>query len=360
MNDRILMTGASGFIGSRLARALAARGARLTLLCRPGSRGRLESRLGSWPEGIERPEIVLGDLSWPGVLSDPQDVGRLSGSVTGIFHLGAVYHLGVDAKTAASINVRGTERLLELAHHLGRLRRFHHVSTIAVSGDASGTFYEQDLDRGQGFPHAYAHSKFLAELALRQSGLPCSIYRPGIVVGDSRSGEFDKIDGPYYLLRILSQLRRLPGARRMPMIAPREQAPLFHLVPVDYVVEAMAHLAMRDEGEACATYHLTDPEPESFRSFYIACLREMGFRGPIVSRPTRRFFRLLMLPGLRELVRLGGRAFGMPAEMLAHVLIDVCYDTARTREALAGTGLVCPRVLTYLPQLVRTFEAETA
>jgi thioester reductase-like protein len=355
MDGTILLTGATGFIGSRLARALAERGHRLALLVRPQSVGRMRARLATWPGALAQPRLVEGDLERPELGLEAGERARLRGELARVVHAGAVYHLGMGWDAARAANVLGTRNLLSLAREAPGLTGFLHVSTIAVSGDHCGPYRETDLDLGQGFFHAYGRSKFLAEQLVQASGLAWTVARPGVVVGDSRTGEFDKLDGPYYALRVLRALRRLPRAARMPMLVPREDIP-FHLAPVDFVVAALAHLASAD-GFARRTFQLVDPAPTSFRRFYLGCLDAMGFAGPRIPRPVNRLVRLLAAPGVWSLSRAVGRAAGMPAELLPHLRLAVHYDCAGTLAALEGSGIACPPLLAYLPTLVARFLA---
>ncbi|HSA24722.1 MAG TPA: SDR family oxidoreductase, partial [Myxococcota bacterium] len=336
-------------------RRLLERGLPLALLARPAAAERLRAQLDSWPAG-PRPWIVPGDLVQPDLGLSPGDRARLRAEARAVVHLGAAYDLFLGQAEAERTNTLGTRHLLALARELEGLEAFHHVSTIAVSGDFSGLYREADLDLGQRFPHAYGRSKFLAEQLVRASGLPWRIYRPGVVVGDSRTGEFDKLDGPYYALRLLAGLRRLPGSARMPMLVPRDDDALFHLVPVDFVSAALAELVDRP-APAGGTFHLVDPQPVSFRRFYLEALELLGFRGPRIPRPVRRLFRLLTRPGFWQVSRAAGRALGVPAEMIPHLLCDVRYDCAGASAALGPAGVRCPPLLDYLPRLVARFEA---
>ncbi len=354
-----LVTGATGLIGSRLTRSLLERGRRLALLCRPASTRRLDSWLDRLPAGIDRPRVVIGDLEQPLLGLTSEDLTWLRAEATEVFHLGAAYSLSMDAEQAQRTNVGGTRNVLELAASLPRLSRFHHVSSMVVSGDFTGTYGESDFDLGQGFFHAYGQSKFDSEKLVRDSGLPATVYRPGAVVGDSRTGEMDKIDGPYFAFAALHALRKLPGVTRLPMIVPRGDEVKFHIVPVDYVVAALDHLAALP-ADGLKTYHLTDPAPVSFRQFYLATLEAMGFSGPTIARPVQRLARLLLRPGLWPITRRAGRAMGMPAEMLGHLLYAVHYDTARASADLAGSPISCPSILEILPTLVDYYERHLA
>ena len=352
-----LLTGATGFIGSRLARRLAEQGQHLALLCRPGSAEALEQKIQDWPPQAPPPKILLGDLDQPKLGLTEQDRRELTDTCGKVFHLAARYDLRLDDQAMRAINVDGTARVLELAADCAQQPRVHHMSSIAVSGDAGSVYAETDFDVGQQALHAYGQTKFDAEALVRQSGLPCSIYRAGVVVGDSKTGEMDKVDGPYYVFRALRLIRRIPGASRLPMIIPRDDDDLFHLVPVDYVVDAMAYLADLPKLDPLACWHLCDPNPASFRQFYSAALDAYDLQGPRIGRPVQRLFRLLCKPGPFAFVKQVGDMLDMPAEMLRHMLLDVRYDTQATEEALAESEIHCPPLLPLVPLLVDYFES---
>ncbi|MBW1872938.1 MAG: SDR family oxidoreductase [Deltaproteobacteria bacterium] len=352
----VLVTGATGFIGRRVALELAQRGHRLLLFCRPDSVSRLDPLIRQLPEGYPKPEIVKADLDLRNLGIKAPARRKLGARVSEIFHLAANYHLGMSEKAAMLTNVDGTRRMLDLAADLPRLERFHFVSTMAVAGDWQGEFREEDLDLGQGFEHAYGRSKFLAETHVRgqMNKLPITVYRPGVVVGDSRTGEMDKIDGPYYLFRLLSRLSRLPGLSRMPMIIPREEDSYFHIVPVDYVVKALVELASQKSSRG-QTYHLMDPHPPTYRDFYTATLGVLGFNGHQISRPVSRMVRLLKTKLFWPTTRLACNSAGLPAEMVCHYLYRVTYSTTNTSSGLKDKNIICPRFIEYLPTLIEYY-----
>jgi thioester reductase-like protein len=355
----IFLTGATGFIGKRVARALIEKGRRLALLCRPASTHRLDALLSGLPEQAPVPRVVPGDLHKPDLGLSAENQKRLKNSVGEVYHLAATYDLGMCQKDADGTNVEGTRRMLDLAARLPKLERFHYVSTLAVAGDYPGHFREDDLDVGQEFAHAYGRSKYQAEKLVRESGLPATVFRPGVVVGDSRTGEMDKVDGPYYLFHVLHGLRRVPGILRMPMIVPREDDVYFHMVPVDFVVSSLVELA---SGRNCLgrTYHLMDPRPITYREFYSQTLRSMGFSGRQISRPLGRTVRLLCSKSFWPATRAAGRMFGMPAEMLAHFTYTTTYSTDNTERDLEGSGIRCPPASEYLDTLIAYFQHNLA
>src|SRR5262249_56641228 len=106
------------------------------------------------------------------------------------------------------------------------------------------------------WPTPYRRTKVEAELLVRaEPGLGYRIYRPAVVVGDSRTGEMDKVDGPYYFFGILAKLAMLPSVT--PVLLP--DTGRTNIVPVDYVVDALVAL-MHAEGRDGQTFHLTAPK----------------------------------------------------------------------------------------------------
>jgi nucleoside-diphosphate-sugar epimerase len=169
--------------------------------------------------------------------------------------------------------------------------------------------------------------------------LPITVLRPGIIVGDSKTGAIDKLDGPYYLMVLIAT--NASGVR-LPILG-RGDAPL-HLVPIDYVVEAAWHVA-RSAGAAGKTFHVVDPDPQTARAVFEGVADHARTEKPRGSIPRPLARAVLRTPGLARLGR-GPLAF---LDVLDHV---VHYDSTNTSQALAGTTVRCPAVLDYLPVLV--------
>jgi dephospho-CoA kinase len=287
-------------------------------------------------------EILVGDTCDMDLGLSSAEYRGLSRELTWIHHLAGVYFMGTDEDTAQRVNVVGTRTVIELARDAGRLERVVHWSTALVSGDRKGTFTEDDLEAGQKFHNPYERTKYDAERLVRAAmrQLPITVIRPGLIVGDSRTGEIDKLDGPYYLMVLIAT--NASGVR-LPLLG-RSDAPL-HLVPIDYVVEAAWHVA-RHEASAGKTFHLVDPAPMSARAVFEAVAEHANTEKPRghIPRPLARA--VLRTPGLSRLGR-GPLAF---VDMLDHT---VHYDQTNTAAALAGTAVRCPPIAEYLPVLVR-------
>ena len=196
------VTGATGFIGRHLLAELLKRDGTIYVLVREGSRGKIDSlvqRLGA-EEG--RIEPVIGDLAKPGL-----GVEGFDEPIDHFFHLAAVYDMTADEESMEKANTEGTKHVIEFANSI-KVGRFHHTSSIAVAGQYKGVFQEDMFDEGQSLPHAYHRTKYESERLVRE-GVEAKtlVFRPGIVVGHSETGEMDKIDGPYYYFKLLQRLR---------------------------------------------------------------------------------------------------------------------------------------------------------
>jgi nucleoside-diphosphate-sugar epimerase len=239
------------------------------------------------------------------------------------------------------VNVEGTRNVLEMAQDMKRLVRFNHMSTCYVSGDRPGVIEEEDLWLGQRFRNAYEATKFEAEVLARRAmaDLPVSIYRPCAVLGDSRTGEIDRFEGPYYVafLIVMSPLAvplPLPGDGRAPLNA----------VPVDFAVDAIASIADNPRGIG-RTFHIVDPHPMSARRVYEMIAERTGRRLPRMSLSYQLADRLMSLPGIERLFRAERQA-------LAYVNHLAIYNCRNTLEALDGTGIRCPPLPAYLDNLI--------
>lgn len=289
----------------------------------------------------DRAEILVGDVCDMDLGLSSTEYHALSRELAWIHHLAGIYFMGVDADTARRVNVGGTRNVLELARDAARLERLVHWSTAMVSGNREGTVYEEDLDAGQKFHNGYERTKYEAEQLVRGAmrQLPITVLRPSVIVGDTATGEIDKLDGPYYLMVLIATNA---SGMRLPILG-RGDAPL-HLVPIDYVVEAAWHVA-RNAGAAGKTFHLVDPNPLTAREVFEGVAAHANTAVPRGSIPRPLARAVLRTPGLARLGR-GPLAF---LDLLDH---SVHYDQTNTAQALAGTTVHCPALADYLPALV--------
>jgi thioester reductase-like protein len=345
------VTGATGFVGRHLVEELLRRDGTIYALVREGSRGRLDELIERWDAG-DRIVPVVGDLS-----KESLGIEGFDERIDHLFHLAAIYDMAADEESMMRANVEGTRHVVEFAnsHDVGI---FHHTSSIAVAGDWKGPWLETMFDEGQEHPHAYHRSKFESEKLVReQLQAPLRVYRPGLVVGHSQTGEMDKIDGPYYVFKLIQRLRyALP--QWFPLIGP-EGNPL-NLVPVDFVAKAMDHIAhLPDDDVHGNTFHLTDPEPlsrgqvinEFLKAAHAPQLNariDPKMKG-IIPKPARQMLR--QVPAIRRIRRNVLSDLGIPESALEAGDFRAHFDSRETQAALEGTGIAVPPLDTYAYRL---------
>jgi short-subunit dehydrogenase len=345
------VTGATGFIGRHLVEELLKRDGQIYALVREGSRGRLDELIEQLDAG-DRVVPVQGDLSKDGL--GIEDFGE---RIDHFFHLAAIYDMAADEESMMSANVEGTRHVVEFvnSHDVGR---FHHTSSIAVAGKFKGLFREDMFDEGQKLPHAYHRSKFESEKLVRDEvNAPLRVYRPGIVVGHSQTGEMDKIDGPYYFFKLLQKLRHaLP--EWFPLAGPEGRNA--NLVPVDFVARAMDHIAHMDDDDLYGdTFHLVDPEPisvgQSLNEFAKAAhapqfaMRIDSNLTEVIPKPVRAG--LMAVPTIRNVRNQLLEDLGIPPDVMEHRDFDADFDARDAQRALRGTGIAVPPLSTYAAKL---------
>lgn len=261
-----IVTGGTGFLGRRVVQGLldADPEAIVHVLVRAESLAKFTELAEGW-HGGERVFALVGDLT-----AERLGLRDQAPKADHIVHLGAVYDMTADEAVTHAANVAGTRSVIALARELGAV--LHHVSSVAVAGDHKGKFFEEDFDLGQNLTSPYHRTKFAAEQLVRESrGVRWRVYRPAIVVGDSRTGEMDKIDGPYYFFSAIAKLAGLPSELPMPL----PDLGATNIVPVDYVAAAMVEL-VRKPGLDGRTFHLVNPEPQPFDAVYGALAAAAG------------------------------------------------------------------------------------
>jgi NAD(P)-dependent dehydrogenase (short-subunit alcohol dehydrogenase family) len=346
------VTGATGFIGRHLLAELLKREGTIYVLVREGSRGKVDSlvqRLGA-EEGRIVP--ITGDLSKPAL-----GVEGFGERVDHFFHLAAIYDMAADEDAMEKANTEGTRHVVEFANTL-EVGRFHHTSSIAVAGRYKGVFQESMFDEGQSLPHAYHRTKYESERLVRE-GIKARtlIFRPGIVLGHSESGEMDKIDGPYYYFKLLQRLRHaLP--EWAPLAGP--QGGETNLVPVDFVARAMDHIAhIPDADLVHDTFHLVNPEPmkvgEALNEFAKAAhapqfvMRIDPNMTNAIPQPVRAG--LMALPTVKRIRHQLYHDLGIPPAAAENRDFQCKFDARDTQRALSGTGIAVPPLSTYAPRL---------
>jgi NAD(P)-dependent dehydrogenase (short-subunit alcohol dehydrogenase family) len=348
------VTGATGFIGRHLVELLLQREGDIHLLVRAGSIERLDELIDGWGQPA-RIHKVVGDLQQPRLGLDAAQVESLRGKIDYFFHLAAIYDMTADDERNEALNVGGTAHAVELANAL-EAGCLHHVSSVAAAGLYKGLFREDMFDEGQTLPSAYHRTKFESEKIVRErSTVPWRVYRPAIVVGDSQTGEMDKIDGPYYFFKLIQNLRHwLP--EWVPLVG--LELGFTNIVPVDFVAAAMDHIAHQPglDGQA---FHLASPRSQrsgDVLNTFARAAHAPQFALRIDKRltdalPKGVFSMLLKLPALKDIRASVLADFGVPEEVVEHVGFSCEFDTRDTERALAGTGIEVPPLESYAQRL---------
>ncbi|WP_216899589.1 SDR family oxidoreductase [Nocardia alni] len=321
-----IVTGGTGFLGRRVVQDLLARDADAVVhvLVREASAAKLADLADAW-NATDRVFPMLGDLAAENL--GLQDVPPRADHIV---HLGAIYDMTADEEAAYATNVIGTRSVIALATGLGAM--LHHVSSVAVAGDHRGEFFEDDFDLGQNLESPYHRTKFAAEKLVREArGLRWRVYRPAIIVGDSRTGEMDKIDGPYYFFPAIARLAAVPA----PMVLPDLGAT--NIVPVDYVAAAMVEL-IGQPGMNRRTFHLVNPRPQPFAEVYAALARAAGAPATLGTLPGSGLAlrALEQIPGVPQVRDQLLRQWGIPPQVAPHASFASVFVSDSTRARLRG------------------------
>ncbi|MGB5009784.1 MAG: SDR family oxidoreductase [Candidatus Dechloromonas phosphoritropha] len=346
------ITGATGFIGRRLVRKLLGRDdSTVFILIRESERDSLQSLYEFWGCDSSKVIPVVGDLTQPLLGVAAVDCKKLGKKTTHFFHLAAIYDLKADAASQLRVNVDGTRNAVRFAEAIGA-RNFHLFSSIASAGLYEGLFREDMFDEAEGLEHPYFRTKHDSEgIVRRECGIPWRVYRPALVVGDSRTGEMDKIDGPYYFFKLIQRLRKILPSW-MPTIG--IEGGRINVVPVDFVINAVDHIAHL-KGEDGKCFHLVDPTPmrvgdllNTFARAAHAPEMSMRINAALFSFIPRQIRKSLM--ALTPVRRIRGailKDLGLPDEIFRFVNYPTRFDCRETTRALKGTGIAVPRLEDY-------------
>ena len=346
------VTGSTGFIGKRLVRRLLARrGAVVHFLVRPGSEARVPELLAYWGASRQRAIPVVGDLtaSRLGVAGDA--LKALKGQIDHFYHLAAVYDLQAGEDSQVQVNVEGTRHAVDLARAIDA-RHFHHVSSIAAAGLYEGVFREDMFDEAEGLDHPYFMTKHESEkIVRRECKVPWSVYRPAMVVGDSKTGEMDKIDGPYYFFKLIQRMRQILPPW-MPSIG--LEGGRINIVPVDFVVDAIDHISHHHHTSG-RCYHLVDPQ--GYRVGDVLDIFARAAHAPkmnlfvnaalfgFIPRGVKKS--LMALAPVRRIRNAVMKDLGLPEDIFTFVNYPTRFDRRETDAALKGSGIECPNLHDY-------------
>ena len=346
------VTGATGFIGKRLVKTLLERrGSTVYFLLRPESQSKVAELLDYWGVGKQRAVPVYGDLGARKLGVGADEIKALKGQIDHLYHLAAVYDLQADEESQARVNIEGTRNMVEFAKAIDA-KHVHHVSSIAAAGLYEGVFREDMFEEAEGLDHPYFMTKHESEKIVRKEcKVPWTIYRPAMVVGDSRTGEMDKIDGPYYFFKVIQRMRQILPPW-MPSVG--LEGGRVNIVPVDFVVAALDHISHQQRASG-RCFHLVDPvgyrvgdvldifskaaHAPKMNLFVNAAL--LGFiprgvkKGLMALAPVRRVRQAVM------------KDLGLPEDILTFVNYPTRFDCRETVAALKGTGIECPKLRDY-------------
>jgi thioester reductase-like protein len=352
IDDVVLLTGFPSLLSravcSEIVRSDA--GARIFALVKSKAVEEARAHVDALPvEQRKRVRLVEGEVAAIDLGLSGAEFKSLAREVTRIHHCAQVTYLGADRKTAERVNVGGTREALELAACCQNLDCFVFHSTAHVAGDRRGVVLEEELKEGQSFRSVVEETKARAEKLVRgaMDRIPITVVRPSTVVGDSRTGEVDRFDGPYlfFLLVVTS-----PPDIALPLPGRGDEA--LNLVPIDWVARAAISIG-RDRRARGRTFHLVDPQPLTARRVFELVARAGGRPGPRGSIPANLAKALLRAPGLDRMVK-------SPRAFLETLTTPVTYDASNADEVLASLGVdACPPLETYVDRLVEYVQERT-
>ncbi|HYR01366.1 MAG TPA: SDR family oxidoreductase [Casimicrobiaceae bacterium] len=350
------VTGATGFIGRFLVANLLKRGEPIYVLVRKGSLAKLDELRTEYWNATDREVVgIVGDLAKPNLGVSAADLRKLKGRVQHMFHLAAIYDIAASPEAQQTANVDGTRNAIGFAAAVGA-GCFHHVSSIAAAGLYDGVFREDMFEEAEDLDHPYFRTKHDSEgIVRRHCKVPFRIYRPGFVVGDSKTGYIDKIDGPYYFFKALQKLRRaLPPW--MPTIG--IEGGRINMVPVDFVADALDYLAHK-KGLDGKCFHLTDPAPYRIGEV-LNIFARAGHAPQMTMRINARMFGFIPAPILyglgslapvKRMIRAVLVDLGIPKDVFQFINWPTRYDNREATRALKGSGITVPQVESYAANL---------
>ncbi len=349
------VTGGTGFIGRFLVANLLKRGDPVYILVRKGSQKKLAALREEWGASEKQVVAISGDLAKPLLGVAEGDLKKLGGKVKHVFHLAAIYDLTASAEEQERANVEGTRHVVEFAQAV-QAGCFHHVSSIAAAGLYEGTFREDMFEEAEELDHPYFRTKHDSEgIVRKECKRPWRIYRPGFVVGHSRTGYIDKIDGPYYFFKLIQRMREMLPAW-VPTIG--IEGGRINIVPVDFVADALDFLAHK-KGLDGKCFHLTDPDPHRIGEV-LNIFARAAHAPQMTMRVNARMFGFIPAPILygigslapiKRMIRAVLKDLGIPKDVFQFVNWPTRYDSREATKALKGSGVAVPQLDTYAANL---------
>lgn len=348
-NQTIFLTGFPGFIAERLVKRLASPDTKFFLLVQKSFLEKATRAISDIAAKTDVPTenfaLFEGDITLANLGIDEDTLEMIYKSATDVYHLAAIYDLAVKKEIAYRVNVEGTKNVNKFVKTLQNLQRYNYVSTCYVAGKRTGEILESELEHASGFRNFYEETKYLAEREVEKlkDEIPLTIFRPSIVVGDSKTGETAKYDGIYSLILYL---RKAPHLFRFVNVGNRDVK--LNLVPVDFVVEAIAALS-KDERAIGKTIALADPNPLATEEIFDALAEAMTGKKSIVKPPPSVVENFLMLP-LTPIIS------GLPHSGVPYFFVPQTYDTSVADELLASHKVACANFKSYVGNLLKFVE----
>lgn len=345
----IFMTGFPGFIAERLVARIARTDVQFFLLVQPQFTEKamksVEAIAKSTATPLENFGLIEGDITKINLGISNDDHTFIRSETTDLYHLAAAYDLAVSKEMAFAVNLRGTKNIGELAKSIRGLRRYNYVSTCYVAGKQSGRILETDLEHNADFRNYYEESKYFAEIEVDKlkGELPVTIFRPSVVVGDSETGETAKYDGIYYLIKYL---QKAPGLLRLVNVGNTDVR--LNLVPVDFVVDAIATLA-DDANSIAKTIAIADPDPLTTAELFDLIAEKISGKSSAFSPPPWLVQRFLMSP-------VSPAVTGLPHSGVPYFFLPQTYDTGVATSLLEPHNLACPGFRDYVANILNFVE----
>ena len=352
---RVFMTGYPGYLGRWQVRSILADdpGVEFTYLVQDKFLGRAREDIaeleaeGKAAAGSMR--AVAGDVTDPRLGLSEEEYRAIGAWATEVWHLAGAFDLFVPEGLARKVNYWGVRHVVDFCKSCGSLSHLVHFSSVVVHAEREGVIFEDELDAGQKLVNNYFMTKFWGEMEVRRAmeqGLPAIIIRPAGVLGDSRTGETDKFDNIFIMMKVFHHLSRF----KLPPISLGRGDKRPNFVPVDFVVEAVTAITRNPEAVG-KCFHVVDHDPPTTAEMFDELWLVVRGRRPLFSVPS---------PVVKALATHLGwmfKAAGIPPDSMTYLDHVGSFDDTNTRRMLEGTGISCPRIQEYYPKMYGFWQA---
>lgn len=364
MSKVIFITGATGFVGRNMIPRLLKleNDSKLNLLIRGKSDSDVRNRFDKLVDALDKEidsTVIRSRVSWVrGDISEKRlglsecQFNKLAREITHIIHAAADVRFNLSLNQARNVNLNGTKNIIELASKARNRKVFQHlayIGTAFISGKRKGIIYEDDLNSDRCFSNTYEQSKFEADCLVRASmkDLPITIFRPSIIVGDSKTGITSAFNVLYTPLKLISRgiIRYLPGSRRIKI----------DIVPVDFVCDSICHILFKCDDSIGKVYHLTAGRQACSTTGEVVKLSLNFFRS---SRQSEKLKRVIFFPAFltKFAMRFSSRKFTRIVQALKeyepYLTIGKVFDNSNTLRALQDSGITVPPFREYYKELL--------